>query len=109
LVKAGTPPIKTVGLPGAQGVTVAGTQGIGVSTPKAAFVAAATCGFAIEEHNPNGGIFTMGLLSMILAAGILLVNTRFCGSTISDDGATPKEQVIVAPKQTCCGITKLFY
>jgi hypothetical protein len=109
LDNVGTPPNKTVGLPGAQGVTVAGTQGIGVNAPIAAFVAAATCGLAIEEHIPKEGILTNGLLSIILAAGILLVITRFCGNTMSDDGATPKEQVIEAPIQTCSGITIRFY
>ena len=34
----------TVGTPGAHGATVSGTQGMGVSTPKAAAVAAATVG-----------------------------------------------------------------
>ena len=35
-------------------------QGIGVSTPRAAAVAAATVGFAIELHIPNGMMFTIG-------------------------------------------------
>jgi hypothetical protein len=32
-------------------------------------VAAATMGFAIEEQTPNGRIFTIGLKSMMVAAG----------------------------------------
>ncbi len=50
----------TIGAPGAHGAEVAGTQGIGVSTPSAAAVAAATVGFAREEHIPKGMMFFMG-------------------------------------------------
>lgn len=60
----------TVALPGVQGVTVTGIQGIGVSTPKAAVVAAATVGLAKDEHIANGIIFTKGMLSIMLASGI---------------------------------------
>ena len=62
--------IMTVGAPGAHGATVTGTHGIGVSTPKAAAVAAATIGFEGELHIPNGGMLTMGLLSIMFAAGV---------------------------------------
>lgn len=61
LLKAGLPPINTVGLPGAQGAAVTGIQGIGVSTPIAAAVAAATVGLAGELHMPKGVIFIMGI------------------------------------------------
>lgn len=98
----------TVGLPGVHGVTVAGIHGIGVNTPKAAVVAVATSGFAIEEHIPKVGMFTIGLLSIILAAGISLVITLFSGKTIRVDGATPKEHIMAAPIHTCCGIIKWF-
>lgn len=60
LFKAGFPPTNTVGLPGAQGAAVTGIQGIGVSTPRAAAVAAATMGLAGELHMPKGAIFIMG-------------------------------------------------
>ena len=60
LFTAGFPPTSTVGLPGAQGADVTGMQGIGVSTPSAAAVAAATCGFAMEVHMPKGIMFTIG-------------------------------------------------
>jgi hypothetical protein len=60
LVSAGMLPIKTVGDPVTQGAAVAGTQGMGVSTPKAAAVAAATVGFEGELHMPNGRMFTRG-------------------------------------------------
>ena len=60
----------TVALPGVHGVTVTGTHGIGVSTPKAAVVAAATVGLAKDEHIAKGIIFTKGILSIMLASGI---------------------------------------
>tara|TARA_Y100000782_G_C10174326_1_gene261203 strand:- start:2493 stop:2618 length:126 start_codon:yes stop_codon:yes gene_type:complete len=41
----------------------------------------------------------------MLAAGMLLVITRLVGNTTNEDGATPKEQVIMAPIHTCVGIT----
>jgi len=98
-------PILTEWLPGAHGAIVAGTQGIGVKIPNAEALAAATVGFAKEEHIPKGRIFTKGLLSMILAAGILLVITLFCGKTTREEGPVPKEHFIMAPIQTCCGIS----
>jgi hypothetical protein len=70
LFKAGMFAIITVALPGAQGVTVTGTHGMGVSTPKAAVVAAATVGLAKDEHMANGMIFTKGMLSIMLASGM---------------------------------------
>jgi len=49
-----------IGEPGVQGAVVFGMHGIGVNTPKAADVAEATVGFAIELHMPNGRMFTIG-------------------------------------------------
>jgi hypothetical protein len=72
-------------------------HGIGVSTPKAAAVAAATVGFAGDEHIPKGGIFIIGLLSIIFAAGLLPTSSLFLGSTIKLLGATPKLHIIEAP------------
>jgi len=40
---------------------------------------------------------------MIVAAGWLLLRTRSTGNTTNCAGTVPKEQVIVAPLQTCCG------
>lgn len=60
LLRAGILPISTVGEPGTQGELVAGTQGAGVNTPRAADVAAATAGLAIDKHIPNVGIFIIG-------------------------------------------------
>jgi hypothetical protein len=87
--------------PGVHGEVVTGTHGMGVSTPRAAAVAEATAGFAMDMHMPKVGIFVIGMLSAIVAAGaphmVLLV-----GSTTRADGATPKEQVITAPAVTSC-------
>ncbi|MGF7031700.1 hypothetical protein J2T17_002614 [Paenibacillus mucilaginosus] len=97
--RAGIPPRRTCGEPGAQGAAVAGMQGIGVSTPKAAAVAAATDGLAGEEHMPKGRMLTMGTWSMIFAAGVPAV-TRLTGITERAEGAAPKLQVKEAPIQT---------
>jgi hypothetical protein len=69
LLSAGIFPISTVGDPGAHGAGVTGTHGMGVSTPSAAAVAAATVGLEGLLHMPNGGMLTMGALSMMVAAG----------------------------------------
>jgi hypothetical protein len=58
--RAGMLLIKTVGAPGVHGAGVTGMQGIGVNTPRAAVVAVATVGFAIEEQVPKAEMFTMG-------------------------------------------------
>lgn len=94
----------TVGAPGTQGATVIGMHGIGVRTPMAAAVAAATIGFAGDMHTPNGMMFTIGILSMMLASGISLVKTMFVGRTTSELGAIPMVHIIIAPMQTCIAI-----
>jgi hypothetical protein len=68
-LRAGTPPIFTVGEPGAQGAVITGTHGTGVSTPEAAVVAVATAGFVGVMHMPKVGMFTKGTMSAIVAAG----------------------------------------
>jgi hypothetical protein len=95
-----------VGAPGTHGAGVAGTQGMGVSTPRAAVVAAATVGFEGEQHIPNGMIFTIGMWSMMLAPGVV-TRTLLTGSTTSVLGAIPNEHWSVAPEQTCSGIKDL--
>jgi len=97
----GIPPIITAGTPGTQGAVVAGMQGIGVNTPNAAAVAVATVGLATLEHTPNGGMFTMGTLSMIFAAGTPPAITRLIGKTCSVAGAAPKLHCSSAPLVTC--------
>lgn len=99
LFNAGILAIMTVGDPGAHGAAVTGMQGMGVSTPKAAAVAAATVGLAIDWHIPKGRMLTIGLLSIMLAIGID-VNTRLAGKTIKELGAAPKEHCIMAPPHT---------
>ena len=100
LFRAGLSAMSTVGDPGAQGAAVTGTQGMGVSTPRAAAVAAATVGLAMEEHMPKGMMFFMGTLSMMVAAGMLEVSTLFSGVTTRDEGAIPKVHWHMAPIQT---------
>ena len=88
--RLGILPSNTVGAPGTHGAGVTGMQGIGVNTPSAAAVAAATIGFARLLQTPKGKMFTMGLLSMMFAAGMLLVMTLLAGKTTNVDGAAPK-------------------
>jgi hypothetical protein len=102
LVNAGMPPISTVGEPGFQGV-VTGMHGIGVSTPRAAAVAAATIGLANELHIPNGGMFTIGIESIMFAAGAV-ASTRLFGSTFNTAGAKPKLHLSIAPVTTWTAI-----
>jgi hypothetical protein len=91
LLRAGMLPINTVGEPGTHGAVVAGTQGIGVIAPRAAAVAAATIGLLIELHIPNGVMFAIGLLSMIVAAIMLFAITGGpWGMAVSTPGAAPK-------------------
>ena len=95
LCRATSPPIVT-GTPGGsgtQGAAVAGTQGACVNTPLAAAVAATTAGLVGALHMPNVGIFTIGLLSMIVAVGITPEKVRCRGGTISVAGAAPKEHL----------------
>ena len=99
LLSAGMFPISTVGEPTTHGAGVTGMHGIGVRTPSAAAVAAATIGFEGVLHIPNGGMFTIGAKSMIVAAGVP-VSVRFTGSTTSELGAAPKLHCIIAPMHT---------
>jgi hypothetical protein len=100
LFRDGMPPIVTVGEPGVHGAVVTGTHGTGL--PKAAM----TAGFVGAVHIPNGGILTIGLKSMMFAAGVPSAVVRFTGSTIKLDGAIPKLHARIAPIFTCCGMTR---
>lgn len=100
LFRVGIFPSITVGAPGIQGAMVIGMQGIGTSTPKAAAVADTTIGLASDWHIPNGMTLTMGLLSMILAAGVPVI-TLLMGITMSVLGANPNVHCVMAPIQTC--------
>lgn len=70
---AGFPRMSVHVLGGDHGAGICGVHGCGVRTPSAAAVAAATAGFAIDVHIPNGMTFANGLLSMILARGVFSV------------------------------------
>jgi hypothetical protein len=96
-VSAGLPPMAVVSAPGFHGPTTAGTHGIGVSTPRAALVAAATVGLARLEHMPKLGTFTIGAMSVMVAAGRPSIVTREVGRTLSVAGATPKLHCMTAP------------
>src|SRR5690349_2886173 len=78
------------GVPGIQGEVAMGTQGIGVSTPRAAAVAAATVGLAIEVQAPNGGTLATGAKAEMLAEGTAGVTIEPVGRTTRLAGATPK-------------------
>jgi hypothetical protein len=54
----------------------------------------------MDMHMPNGGMFAIGLLSMMLAAGGPPPMVLFCGNTFRALGATPNEHIIIAPEQT---------
>ena len=103
---AGKPagPTLTVDEPGLHGATVTGRHGIGVSTPRAAAVAAATCGFEGDEHIPKGGMFIPGAKSMIVPIGMFDARTVGAEEATKDEGAAPNEHVIVHPVLTACGI-----
>jgi hypothetical protein len=84
--------------PGVHGADVAGTQGCGVSTPAAAAVAAATCGFSGDLHIPNDAMFVIGKVSCTVAAGVVRPkDVPRAGSTVNEDGVDPIEQMSVAP------------
>ena len=94
-VSPGFPPINVVIAPPTHGV-VTGMHGMGVSTPSAAAVAAATCGLARLVHMPNGGMFMIGIASVIAAAGLPSISTRAIGRTFSVAGAMPKLHCSIA-------------
>jgi hypothetical protein len=103
-LRAGLLPIITVGEPGVHGAVVTGMQGWGVNTPKAAEVAAATCGLLKVMHMPKDITFFIGILSIMVAAGMLLVITLFSGVIVREAGAAPKVQLVCALLQTNCAI-----
>jgi hypothetical protein len=106
LFRAGMLPIMQVAEPGVHGDVVTGMQGIGVNTPRAAAVAEATVGLAIDMHIAKGGMLVIGIKSMMLAAGAVAL-TLFTGNTLSAEGATPKVHIMTAPEVTCVGICRI--
>jgi hypothetical protein len=103
LFKAGMPPIMQVAEPGVHGEVVTGTHGIGVSTPRAAAVAEATAGLAMDIHMPKVGMFVIGMKSFMFGGGAVAL-VMFTGRSLRADGATPKEHIITAPEVTCEGM-----
>lgn len=75
---------------------MAGIQGCGVSTPRAAAVAAATAGLANDVHIPKLLMFTMGAASPKTQIGFPCANTLRLFVPVSGAGMVPKEQAIVA-------------
>jgi hypothetical protein len=53
---------------------------------------------------PKGITFSIGLFSIIVAAGILLALTRLLGKTVNCPGATPKLHMVIALLVTCWAI-----
>ena len=105
LVRAGMPPAVTFVDPGVHGAVITGTHGCGVSTPAAAEVAAATCGFDGVVHIPKGATFSIGAKSTTRARSwppAWMIGPA--GNTVSVEGATPKVQVIWAPFTTRSGM-----
>lgn len=107
-VSAGMLAINVFTAPGFHGPAGTGMHGIGVSTPSAADVAAATVGFDKLVHMPNGGMFIIGTMSLIVAAGLPSIITRLVGNTVSVDGAMPKLHVNIAVAVTFGGIRLLL-
>lgn len=70
---------------------------MGVSTPIAADVAEATVGFDSDWHMPKGIMLVMGMMSIIVAIGILPHIGRIGTTTISVDGAMPNVHWSIAP------------
>ncbi len=75
-------------------------HGIGVSTPRAAAVAAATMGFEGVMHTPKGVMFIKGTMEKILAAGKQSVIVMVNGGTINGVGAAPNAHFTRAPIET---------
>lgn len=100
-VRAGIPLMRTVGAPGIQGVVV-GVHG----TVAPAALAATAAGFIGELQIPNGGMFTNGSHSMIVAAGVVAVTMAPSGMTASGIGAAPHSHIIIAPITTSSPIRR---
>jgi hypothetical protein len=80
---------------GAQGDTIVGMHAPGVFTPIAAAVAAITVGLSGALHITKDGMFNIGTISVISAAGIELKCNVLPGSgkVMNGMGTVPIEQV----------------
>ena len=108
-VNAFCPAISAPAAPGDQGAVTTGMHGIGVSTPIAAKVAAATCGFAWVLHIPKGAMLSMGMLSITVAAGTTPPLAMLVGNTVSVVGARPSLHLSLAPVTTSLGMQRGGY
>lgn len=105
---AGMLAICTVVEPGVHGAGKVGIQAPGVGTPSAAAVCAAVGGLGKKMHRPNGATLTIGLLSMMFAAGLPPIVTRFAGNTLSEPGNEPPVHWINAPATTGIAMVALY-
>ena len=103
-VRQGLPPTKTVP---PDHTCVAGMHGWGVSTPIAAAVAAATCGFAMLVHIPQGDMFTIGAESVITHTGFPSARTVWLLVELTLPGVVPNEHMHIAPVATISDISYL--
>ena len=85
VLSAGTPPIKTRGLPGSHGGIGIGVHGTTAPTN----LAATATGLRGLLHIPKGSTLTKGLKSRIDAIGNIWANTRLSGVTIIGMGNAP--------------------
>jgi len=76
-----------------------GIHGCGVSTPSAAAVADATCGFASDEHIPQVGIFAADVSAMV-ATGFPSARSVLCDVTARLAGVVPNGHSTDAPATT---------
>lgn len=93
LSMAGAPCTSTVMAAEIQGVTGTGTQGGGVPVLK-------NTGFKGELHVPNGSIFLMGAISVILPISIISAITVRPGVTTKGVGIVPKQHLMNAAGPT---------
>lgn len=98
---AGTPLIVTPTAPGVHGIST-GVHGTGVSTPRAAAVAAITSGLAGAEHIPNVGMFSAST-SVTTPAGVVAETSS--PDAVNSQGATPNAHSTNAPVETSTPIT----
>jgi hypothetical protein len=106
LSSAGWPFTVSTGEPGVHGETTAGMHGCGVSTPRAAAVAAATWGLAGDMHIPKDAMLAIGAKSMIEPTGMSLHVTVGLAVAVNVPGAGLIVQASMAPVTTSCGIPK---
>ena len=103
-VKTGLPPTKMVGFAACHGPIGTMEQGCGVKTPNAAAVAAATCGFAMEQHIPKGVILLPSAISVIVATGLEHPKVVTCEVAFNVPGFVPKGHINFAPLTTTAPI-----